>query len=78
LNAYQSIFGNNSNAKKIDQKVALKKPTPTEDTSIPQEAFADILFIWDAYNKYAEIIKDIIAKYEGENDAESIGIILLL
>jgi len=27
--------------------------------------------VWDSYNKYALIIKDIIAKYETENDAES-------
>jgi hypothetical protein len=27
--------------------------------------------MWDTYNKYASIIKDIINKYESENDAES-------
>ena len=53
LNAYQSIFSNNSIAKKNDLKIGMKKPVPTEDPTIPQDAFGDILFMWDAYSKYA-------------------------
>lgn len=49
----------------------VRKPTPIIDPVISQESFKDILLVWNNYTKYAAIIKDIIDKYEKDEDAES-------
>jgi hypothetical protein len=61
LTAYQGLFG-------VEHK---KKPTPTEDTEIPQDAFEDVLVIWDSYNNMEKIVSDIL--YLGESVIDCIN-----